>query len=199
MTAVKMQLPSSRAGGVPGENGGNRRSGRLIMLNNAISLCRFTGPSSLNNSSLVRLKRSSEKSVRYAGHPAPTSSLAAAPKRRRCNSPYNALATTSTGFYPDYTNFIELIKIGTEDQQKHQPFEQRVLFVAHLNKYAQIKLYVTEFTFQVVVTVIQVNIGSNRRASDGLKRVWQHLMQVFCGMCLSVARRDCRGRGETSF
>jgi hypothetical protein len=24
-------------------------------------------------------------------------------------------------------------------------------------------------------------------------------MQVFCGMCLSVARRDCRGRGETSF
>ena len=47
------------------------------MLNTAVSLCKFTGPSNLNSSLSDRLKRLSKNSVSFGGQSLSTSSLAA--------------------------------------------------------------------------------------------------------------------------
>ena len=52
------------------------------MLNTAVSLCKFTGPSNLNSSLSDRLKRLSKNSVSFGGQSLSTSSFAAAPNRR---------------------------------------------------------------------------------------------------------------------
>ena len=82
--------------GIPGENGGKQRSGLSTMSRMAIIRCKFTGPSKRYNSSSCKLNRFNKNLVRYSGQPFATSSLVAAPKRRECNSPCKALATSST-------------------------------------------------------------------------------------------------------